>query len=294
MKECIRIILSYFLLLFIPLGVLIGFYVFKQEDVLDKAGADHTFLSHVAEEKERSFVLLLYSMGAPQTYEKSFLSILSQAYPSYRIILIETRNLSPHRNYFQQMAARSNKLHLLKILPFDEELPTIETFYKAINLCKNDEIVVQLECNDWLVDENVLSKLNHTYFSQKAWLTYAHYLEYPSYQKSKIEPFVKNLLRYPREQTIPWLSSPLKIYYAGLFKKIQITHTNCKRPLIPETLDLFFMPLAKYSHKHICFVDDILYVHNTQFSRVFPQDFLSKQLEEQQLQEPLQDPSDSQ
>ncbi len=246
--------LSFFLLLLIPAFIL--FFKTKQSP---------PFTELTPIESEKSFVFLIYSTETPKTSEQNISSILEQKYENYRIILMETKNLNSSINTIKTMIAKENKSHLLTILSFEDESPTIECFQEVLHILKNDEIVIQLECNDWLAHNQVLTKLNQIYLSNnETWLTYSQFLEYPSYQKGSIDPYMKKMLRTRYNRKIPWLSSPLKIYYASLFKQIKTDPTfNYKKPLLPETLDLYFLPLAEYSKNHIRFIDDVLYVHNT-------------------------------
>lgn len=207
--------------------------------------------------KDKSFVFLLYTNETPKTCEQNISSILEQTYENYRIIFLETQNVKPFTNILKTLAAKENKSHLLQVLSFDEQIPSMKCFQKALDSIKNDEIVIQLECNDWLANNLVLTKLNQIYTtSEETWLTYSQYLEYPSYQKGVVDPYLKKLLRNRHTRKIPWLSSPLKTYYAGLFKQINSQSTN------PQTLDLYLLPLAEYSKNHIRFIEDPLYIHN--------------------------------
>ena len=264
MKGSISKTFAFIVLLLIPCFILVNFSFFKsKKDQSNSFSSD--FIHEDLAFAEKPFVFLLYSSEELKTCEQNISSILEQKYDNYRIVLMETNNIKCCSSVIKTMIAKENKIHLLTVLSYDDELPTIECFQKTLESIKNDEIVVQLECNDWLANNLVLEKLNQIYSSsEETWLTYSQYLEYPSYQKGSIDPYVKKMLRNRHTRKIPWLSSYLKTYYAGLFKQIKPdTRFNYKKALIPETLDLYFLPLAEYSKHHIRFIDDVLYVHNS-------------------------------
>lgn len=263
MKGSIQKTFAFILLLLIPCFILVNFSFFKSKrDLSTPFSAD--FIHEESAFVEKPFIFLLYSNDSLKTCEQNISSILEQKYENYRIVLMETGNVQCCSNIIKTMIAKENKGHLLTTLTFEEKIPTIECFQKALDSLKDDEIVVQLECNDWLANNLVLDRLNQIYSkSPDIWLTYSQYLEYPSYQKGAVDPYLKKMIRNRQNRKIPWLSSHLKTYYAGLFKQIKPdSRFNYKKALVPETLDLYFLPLAEYSKHHIRFIDDVLYVHN--------------------------------
>ena len=265
MKGSLQKTFAFIILLLIPCFILFNFSFFKSKrDLSTPFSSD--FIADDGSFTEKPFVFLLYSSDELKTCEQNISSILEQKYENYRIVFMETGNVKSHTNLIRTMVGKENKTHLLEVLSFSEPKPTIECFQKALDSLKNEEIVVQLECNDWLANDLVLEKLNQIYSNSKeTWLTYSQYVEYPSYQKGNARPYMKKMLRNRHNRKIPWISSYLKTYYAGLFKQIQQdTRFNYKKALAPETLDLYFRPLAEYSTHHIRFIDDVLYVHNAE------------------------------
>jgi hypothetical protein len=263
MKGSYQKILACILLLLIPCFILCNFAFFKSKRDLSCAFCND-FIKEELAFVEKPFVFLLYSSDELTTCEQNISSILEQKYDNYRIVMIETGNIRSSTPLLKTMVAKEGKGHLLTVLPFTEALPTIECFQKALTSIKDSEIVIQLDCNDWLANDLVLEKLNQTYnLSDETWLTYSQYIEYPSYQKGTIDPYLKKMLRNRHTRKIPWITSYLKTYYAGLFKQIKPDpRFNNKKTLSPETLDLYFLPLAEYSKNHIRFIEDVLYIHN--------------------------------
>ena len=264
MKESLQKSFAFILLLLIPCFILFNFSFLKSKRYVP-AHFTSEFIENEDDLKEKSFVFLLYCSDELKTLEQSISSILEQKHENYRIVLIETANITASTGTIKKIIAKENKSHLLHILTYSDKRPTIECFQRALDSIKDDEIVIQLECNDWLANNEVLDKINQIYSSSnETWLMYSQFLEYPSYQKGSIDPYVKKMLRNRHSRKIPWLSSYLKIYYAGLFKQIKPdSRFNNQKSLIPETFDLYFLPLAEYSRHHIRFSEDVLYVHNS-------------------------------
>src|SRR3990167_6630941 len=118
-------------------------------------------------EQDKAFVFLLYSNNPPKTCEQNILSLLEQKYDNYRIVFMETGNVRSFTPTLKTMCAKENKSHLLTIVTFEEEKPNAYSFQKAISLLKDDEIVVQIECNDWLANGLILNRLNRLYASSE-------------------------------------------------------------------------------------------------------------------------------
>lgn len=254
---------AFILLLLIPTFILFNFSFFAgKKNLATPFSSD--FLSEDAVFDEKAFAFLLYSNEPLKNPGQNISSILEQKYDNYRIVLIETKNILPYVDDIKQAVAKASKSHLLTIFSFDEETPTVTCFQETLKSFNDQEIVIQLDCNDWLANNEVVAKLNRIYTSNKeTWLTYSQYLEYPSYQKGIINPYMKKMLRNRNTKNFPWATSHLKTYYAGLFKQIENAPSLNNRSLTQESLDLYFLPLAEYSRYHTRFIEEVLYVHST-------------------------------
>ncbi|MBM3193269.1 MAG: hypothetical protein FJZ59_03440 [Chlamydiae bacterium] len=263
MKGSIQKTFAFILLLLIPIFIASNFFFFRaKKDLPSSFSSD--FMSDDTLFNEKRFAFLLFSNDCLKNPDQNISSILEQTYDNYRIVLMETKNILPYVDSIKQAIAKANKSHLLTIKSFDEEKPTVACFQQILDSFYDFEIVIQLDCNDWLANNEVVAKLNYIYTSnQETWLTYSQYLEYPSYQKGIIDPYMKKMLRNRKTKNFPWASSYLKTYYAGLFKHIKKTAHLKNTPHEPDRLDLYFLPVAQYSRYHTYFIEEVLYIHNT-------------------------------
>jgi len=141
----------------------------------------------------------------------------------------------------------------------------LSNYYRAIHECKDDEIIVALDGDDWLKHKNVLTELNKIYKNHDIWLTYG---QYESSNSRKIghckaysqECIAKNLFRES-----PWYASHLRTFYAGLFKRIKLKDLLYNGRFFPMTWDLAFMlPMLEMAGERHWFIKNTLYVYNTQ------------------------------
>ena len=262
-KGLFQKLLALFLILLVPVFIIANFSLLRAKH--DRTCAFTTeFIPTDEYLTDKSFVFVLYADNSLSNIEQNMHSIFSQKYDKYRLIIIHTPNRSEELQKINQVAARENKQHLLTFIESEENHPTIHTYCRAIDTCRDEEIVIQIDSHDWLAHENVLTTLNEAHIhSKEIWLTYSQYLEYPSYRKGDQSPYIKRMLRNRKSRKIPFLSAHFKTYYAGLFKQIKPDPKfTYKRSLDRENIDLYMLPMVETSKNHIRYIDDVLYIHN--------------------------------
>jgi len=131
-----------------------------------------------------------------------------------------------------------------------------------------DDIIVEIDGDDWLLHPFVLQYLNQIYQNEDIWMTYGQYIHYPSgelggHYNLELDSQVDATNSY-RTHTFPY--SHLKTYKAFLLDKIT------DADLIDPTTGKYFnaaadfalcMPLVEMSGKSRIFrVDEPLYVYN--------------------------------
>ncbi|MBM3200855.1 MAG: glycosyltransferase [Chlamydiae bacterium] len=225
-----------FLIFLLPLFIVANFSVLRSKK--DIASTFSTaFLDESPIEVDKSFVLILCVES--KVSEKTLSSIFEQNYENFRIILIDSSNDLEVIQGIYHVAYRYSKEHIISILKAQDD-----SLYHAVHSCRDDEIVLQMEHDDWLLHNNVLERINQVYANDQVWLTYSQYVEYPSWRKGNVRPFMKKTLKKASILDFPWVNSPFKTYYAGVFKKADSV-----------------VSLIEMSEKHIRFIDDALYVH---------------------------------
>jgi len=263
-KHRFQKILAIFLLLFIPAFIIANYSMLRSKRDLS-CDIYNSFISEASYLTEKMFVVVLYSPCDFKGCEQSLTSILRQEYDKYRIVILHEGMKEEERDKIKHLAAKQNKAHLLTIISPKDALVNIHTFREVIEECKDDEIIVQLECSDWLAHEHVLEKLNQVYSSNsEIWLTYAQYMEYPSYKKGTSQPYAKRLLRDRYSKKTPWISSHLKTYYARVFKQLKQQNTPLyDLSLLRDNLNPYMLPMVDLSKNHIRFIEDVLFVQQS-------------------------------
>jgi hypothetical protein len=137
--------------------------------------------------------------------------------------------------------------------------------YTAIHSCADNEIIVELDGDDWLAHEKVLEMLASIYQDSSVWLTYGNHVQQPPYSPVICKQVPDSVIETNRFREYYWVTSALRTYKAGLFKRIKLIDL-----LDPETgyffsvaADLAYMfPMLEMAGHHSRFIPDILYIYN--------------------------------
>lgn len=199
--------------------------------------------------KDKHFAIVIPSCNNLDKLEKSLKEIAKQTHENYEILFVDAKN-----------RAEIEAIHFLITKDKPSNCTFFSSYYEAIHSLKNNDIVIHLETENWFADEKVLDKLAYIFSNPDTWLVYCSYMSVPSY-KVKLEHArqVGNLMKghtYKEE----WLSSPIKIFYAGLFK--ELSFVVAKEDTSGIELKTFLKPMVQKAKKHIHYIPESLYYHD--------------------------------
>jgi len=213
--------------------------------------------------KEKPFVILITSYNNAEWCRRNLLSVYEQKYSNYRVIYID--DCSSDETYEKA----NDFIHYLKedertiLVRNDERKGKVYNFFHAIHTCNDDEIIVELDGDDWYAHENVLNTLNSYYQKNDLWLTYGQFIYYPMFVKGGCRPFDKKILDKVGYRGHIWIASQLRTFYASLFKKIHLKHLFYKENWIQSAGDCAYMyPMLEMSANHQTCISEILYIYN--------------------------------
>lgn len=240
---------------------------------------------------EKHFVLIVPSYNNQKWYQKNLDSLITQRYNHFRIIYINdgsTDNTGENVESFLQ--AKNIKYRVidfencpqLSIMEntrrFSEQLNEKETFfilvnnrirmgacgnlYRAIHSCKDWEIAVTVDGDDWLVNNTVLANLNAYYENNYIWMTHGSLTEYPQGNSTWCERIPESYIERNavREFKCP---SHLRTFYTWLYKKIHLEDLLYQGDFFPMTWDMAIMyPMTEMAARHHAFIPFPIYVYN--------------------------------
>lgn len=168
----------------------------------------------------KNFVFVVPSRNNELWCERNLVSMMTQQYPSFRIIYINDASTDNTESMVLDLVKKYNFEKRFKLISNKKQMKMAYNRYIAGHMCQDDEIIVGVDGDDWLVHDQVLSMLNLAYQDPNVWLTYGQMIYYPSGELGfcKQVPFPiieKQLIR----KTMPDLPFPhLRTFYAWLFK----------------------------------------------------------------------------
>lgn len=178
----------------------------------------------VGKEKELPFVVIIPSYNNVKWYDENLKTILEQDYTNFRIIYLNdcskdgtqeavenflkthvhdyrvidyddsfSDDISTVTNHFVHLV--NYEKHFFVLINNKSRCGALANLYRAIHSCRNDEIVVTVDGDDFLHHKDVLKELNTVYSSGSVWLTHGCLMEWPSKTTGWSIPVPKDIIK---------------------------------------------------------------------------------------------------
>ena len=218
----------------------------------------------MASNKQKPIVVVIPSYNNAQWYERNLDSVFKQVYENYRVIYIDDCSIDGTYDLVRQYVVRHGYQNRITLICNEQRKGALANHYKAVHMCKDDEIIVNLDGDDWLKHNYVFAYINAIYKNPQVWMTYGSYMNYPSGKRGECsKKLPKSIIRYHAYREYTYITSHLRTFYAGLFKKIKLADLMYQGQFIPVACDMAFMvPMLEMAAGRIKFIDEVLYVYN--------------------------------
>lgn len=160
------------------------------------------------------------------------------------------------------------RFHIIQNEDKGSQISNFMYCYKKLkdrNLINPDDIIVEVDADDWLLHPFVFDYLNKAYQDPNVWMTYGHYIEYPSGNTGG--HFHMHLRDDNDVRNHPFAYSHLKTYKSWLFDKVPEGYLKDPRTgkYWKTTADFAMcMPMVEMAGKdRIVRFDQPVYVYNT-------------------------------
>ncbi len=210
---------------------------------------------------ERPLVIVIPSYNNAKYYQKNLDSVFKQKYENYRVIYID--DCSPDGTYdlVKQYITEHVQEDRMLLFKNKERRGALTNHYKAVHLCADHEIVIQLDGDDWFAHEHVLARINKAYDNPNVWLTYGQHRVYPTGERGKCRHMPEAVIKRQAYREYDWITSALRTFYAGLFKRIKLQDLLYEGDFFATSCDLAFMyPMLEMAAGRIKFIDEVLYI----------------------------------
>jgi glycosyltransferase involved in cell wall biosynthesis len=190
-------------------------------------------------------------------------SIKAQSYRNFQCIIIDD-NSKDKTNQQAKLAIGQDERFVLirnKVQKF-----AMENRVNGIKISQpsDEDIIVDVDGDDWLYNEQVLDKVSKVYEDTKCLVTYGNFVYHPHGQLGHCTKCPKKIIDNNAFREDTWRYSHLRTYKFGLFKKIQDKEfKNSKGKYYKAACDLAIMfPLLEMAAHRQHFISDTLYVYN--------------------------------
>jgi len=212
---------------------------------------------------EKPMVFVILSYNNKDWFEQNLSSVTIQQYHNYRIIYIDDASTDGTGDLVSEFIKKNNLEDRCTLIRNSTRKGVSANWYKAINLCKPHEIVINLDGDDWLAHEYVLYYLNRIYHNERVWLTYGQFIEFPLYKIGWAVELPEIIVNSKLYRCADWVTCHLRSHYAWLAQKIKKQDLQHNGSWIMVASDVAEMcPMLEMAGHHAKFTPDILYVYN--------------------------------
>jgi glycosyltransferase involved in cell wall biosynthesis len=219
-------------------------------------------LIHANYSLEKPIVVLITSYNNSKWLEKNLTSVVRQKYSNYRVIYVDDCSTDDTAKMAKEFVAVSEQMDKFTIVCNRERVGALANIYEAVHSCKDEEIIVSLDGDDWLSDRYVLKKINRAYSYSDVWLTHGTLVEFPTNIRTWSIPIPDQIVKSNsfRAYRCP---SHLRTFYAWLFKKIDIEDLMYDGHFFPMTWDQAMMfPMIEMAGERHAFIPETVYIYN--------------------------------
>ena len=224
------------------------------------------FSSSLAQENshsEKPIVIVVPSYNNQKWYAHNLQSVLSQNYNNFRVIYTDDCSPDGTGNLVEKYLIDNDPDRKINLIKNQVRKGALHNLYTMIHACNDDEIIITLDGDDWLPDNNVLTRLNDIYTSGDIWLTYGQFQLHPSGIRGWASPMPDYIVENNAFRDFQHLPTHLRTFYAWLFKNIKLEDLLYLGEFYPMTWDMGMMfPMIEMAGERHQFVSDIMYIYN--------------------------------
>lgn len=220
-------------------------------------------LTQVSALDQKAFAVVIPSYNNSEYYQQNLESVLFQNYDNYRIIYIDDASEDRNGELVQEYIRKNGLERRITFVQNRKREGALANVYRGIWLCAPNEIVVNLDGDDWLAHEHVLEKLNEVYSDPDVWVTYGQFVYYPCGSPGWAAQVPQYIIDKNEFRDYHWVTTALRTFYAGLFHKIKKEDLYYNGSFYFTAGDLAYMwPVLEMAGQHSRFIPDVLYVYN--------------------------------
>jgi len=213
------------------------------------------------------FAVVVPSYNNELWVQQNLQSLATQDYSNWSLYYINDCSTDQTGKRAEELVKELHLKSKTTLIHNTERHGALANIYNTVQQCKPHDVIVLLDGDDRLAHSTVLSHLAHVYADSTVWMTYGSFVcDPPGGTKTTCESIPEKVARKNRFRKHSWVTSHLRTFYAKLFHLIKKEDLLWEGEFFPTTWDLAIMfPLLEMaSHGHYKYIQEVLYVYNTQ------------------------------
>ena len=213
---------------------------------------------------EKPLVVVIPSYNNARWYKQNLDSIFSQKYCNYRVIYIDDCSTDGTYELVEEYVKATGQENRVTLIRNEVNRGIFANHYRAVHMCDDYEIVLNVDGDDWLHDDQVFNKVNQAYTDSDVWLTYGQFKSWPENKAGFCKRSPKHVIERNAYRDFTWRASHMRTFYAWLFKRIKLKDCLYNGEMYRLCADMVMMyPMLEMAGgKHLHVMDDLLYVYN--------------------------------
>lgn len=241
------------------------------KNVIKLLGASSFFILAQGVAPEKNLTVIISSYNNKDWYRYNLDSVVAQKYSNYQVIYIDDHSPDGTAHYVERYIKERNLHDRITLIKNTNRRFKLANMYNAIHACDNNNIIVELDGDDWLAHDQVFSRINQAYTNSNTWIAYAQFVDWPTNNRGYALPTPFYMVK-DRSYRRFWNWSGLRSYYCWLAKKVKLEdllfHGDCKElqsKFFPTASDAALMyPMLEMAAGRIQFIPEVLLMRNVQ------------------------------
>lgn len=222
-----------------------------------------TCFARAQKEPLKPIVVVVCSYNNINYFHQNLKSILDQEYGNFRVIYVDDCSPDGTGEAVEEFIKSHPNGSKVELIRNKIRKKAMANHWHAIHSCRDEEIIVNVDGDDWLPHNKVLDIVASYYNNPDVWLAYSNFLYQSNKKPGLSRPLPKDLFKKHGIRKHPFVTSHLRTFYAGLFKKIRLKDLVYEGNFVPTTCDPVMMfPMLEMAADHICFMKEKLYIYN--------------------------------
>lgn len=231
----------------------------------------------IVSNNETPLVILICSYNNEPWIEKNLDSVFCQQYENFRVIIVDDASTDKTLQKYKEYIHNHNLEKKVTLIHNKQRCKKLKNVYLAIHEhCHDDEVVVQVDGDDFLNNPHVFERIDYEYQDPHVWLTYGQFRPVPLTQHTgrlKIKlcsETPEKIIEQNSFRKDKWRYTHVRTFKAWLFKCIRLQDLICdsvvpgfEGQFFPACNDFAIMfPMLEMCHYNFRFIPEILYDYN--------------------------------